>query len=1184
MTRQYKTDINVTGASVSGSTVATQPWVSSTYSPLVSPTFTGTPLAPTASSGTATTQLATTQFVQSAVATQAALTASTGYTAYLYNTTSTALPQNTIVPATYNGTTVANGITYNGSSVTFVYPGYYNVDYNIQINGGVNGSIVNAWYRKNGVDIPNTNYEITLSNQNPASLIQGVYSGSFDSGDILEVMVLATGTSGMYMWAQGAVVGPPDQPSTPAVVLNISQVTYIQQGSSISGGSATNVTLVGNTINSGSITGGIIALGSGVYTSSATPFYANNSGSVSIGNKLAWTGSALFIGDQVNGTTGFQAPLNPSSSTVAIYAGASAISSASIAPFRVNYGGTLFSASTIINSSSSTSTPLTVQAASSQTADLTQWKDSNGNVRTKVDALGNISASGATPLISVINSNSNQRLALTSPGGGPVIEYGDATTPQLFGYSGARGNALTFQGTARPVRFQNTSTTGVVAQFTAANNQSADFTQWAYGVDSGSLVLAGVTSSGMFYTGASAIPNTQLTVIPAASNVAGMVIKQNPAGQLANIFAIQDFNGNTIASFNSVGQLGTAGRFSVGNGGIVSSTDTALIANTASGSVGLRITSPNGMTKDNFRVETFGGTSVFGVASAGYTYAGNGTYLTPNGRSQLVLSNSNSNGTVIEIQNSNNNPSAYSAIFLGIPTSGTFAQIRQSPTADLNWPNYLTFYTFGSAVTALAGNQWNFLGAGATQTSLIARPFSLSSGSALILPVISASSNGTGTASIIVTNTSLIQATGAPITTTGIISTSNPSGAAASAFNQNRAIATFLSSSVITIPITLTDTYTSGGTVILNQSGDLQQWQGWNSNGVGLTTLAGVNWNGQFYTGTTSAPTNVQMYIQQPNTSTTGLLIKGAVGTSTLFDIQNSAGTSQFSVGSTGIVQTAFLKVNNNITNPNSTAPTISFGGNNGTAITLNTTASANIGFIIQGVTSQTGDLIQYQNSSGSILARVSANGAARYASVSTATIDLATLAASTLDTVEAATGEYVMFGTGTTNTAQTNNEGRMQFVPAIWSSSLAITAIAVYTTASGGPSSSVRLGAYTNDRGMPANLIADFGTIATSASGVNEKVLASASTILTTGNKFYWAFCLQGNDATKPTVRTAQNTPALWQTLMPNGGGFDAVYGGQYTSASFASATFPSTIARTAITVSGGQSNVVPVVRARIA
>lgn len=43
--------------------------------PLASPTFTGTPAAPTASGGTNTTQIATTQFVQSAIAAVVHITA-----------------------------------------------------------------------------------------------------------------------------------------------------------------------------------------------------------------------------------------------------------------------------------------------------------------------------------------------------------------------------------------------------------------------------------------------------------------------------------------------------------------------------------------------------------------------------------------------------------------------------------------------------------------------------------------------------------------------------------------------------------------------------------------------------------------------------------------------------------------------------------------------------------------------------------------------------------------------------------------------------------------------------------------------------------------------------------------------------------------------------------------------------
>ena len=71
-----KTDITVTGSSDNGITIGT---ISidgtdysfkidlSSYAPLASPTFTGTPEAPTAAQGTATKQIATTAFVASAI-------------------------------------------------------------------------------------------------------------------------------------------------------------------------------------------------------------------------------------------------------------------------------------------------------------------------------------------------------------------------------------------------------------------------------------------------------------------------------------------------------------------------------------------------------------------------------------------------------------------------------------------------------------------------------------------------------------------------------------------------------------------------------------------------------------------------------------------------------------------------------------------------------------------------------------------------------------------------------------------------------------------------------------------------------------------------------------------------------------------------------------------------------------
>jgi hypothetical protein len=295
-------------------------------------------------------------------------------------------------------------------------------------------------------------------------------------------------------------------------------VTYIQQGSSITGGSATNVTFIGGTanFNSASISG------SGI----ATLPFVTSQGYVTSSGSISTASNALALNN---------------------------LPSSSFAQLNTNNS---FSGSNVFTSVAST-VPITVKGAVSQPANLQEWQDSSGNVKAKVDALGNITASASTPIISVANSSNNQRIALTSPGGGPVIEYGTTTTPQQFGYSGAQGNALTFQGTARPVRFQNTSTTGVVAQFTAASTQTGDLTQWAYGVDSGSLVLAGVNASGQFYTGSSAgLANTQVYITHSASTITPLVIK---GGAYANVklIDIQNYLGGSQFSVNTSGLMQT---------------------------------------------------------------------------------------------------------------------------------------------------------------------------------------------------------------------------------------------------------------------------------------------------------------------------------------------------------------------------------------------------------------------------------------------------------------------------------------------------------------------------------------------------------------------------------------------------------------------------------------------------
>jgi hypothetical protein len=98
-----------------------------------SPTFTGTPAAPTASSGTNTTQLATTAFVQSGI------TAERTQTATLTNKT---LTSPTITNATGTGATLTSS-TINGNLVGSNSVGARTVSTSTP-TGGANGDI---WYK-----------------------------------------------------------------------------------------------------------------------------------------------------------------------------------------------------------------------------------------------------------------------------------------------------------------------------------------------------------------------------------------------------------------------------------------------------------------------------------------------------------------------------------------------------------------------------------------------------------------------------------------------------------------------------------------------------------------------------------------------------------------------------------------------------------------------------------------------------------------------------------------------------------------------------------------------------------------------------------------------------------------------------------------------------------------------------
>ena len=90
-------------------------------------------------------------------------------------------------------------------------------------------------------------------------------------------------------------------------------------------------------------------------------------------------------------------------------------------------------------------------------------------------------------------------------------------------------------------------------------------------------------------------------------------------------------------------------------------------------------------------------------------------------------------------------------------------------------------------------------------------------GNSITRGISAATATGTGVITY-TTSTAHTLVSGQTVTITGVVSTGNPSGTAGTGFNQTSQICTVLSSTQFTIPVTLTDTRTSGGSLSMSAS------------------------------------------------------------------------------------------------------------------------------------------------------------------------------------------------------------------------------------------------------------------------------------------------------------------------------------------------------------------------------
>jgi hypothetical protein len=127
---------------------------------------------------------------------------------------------------TYNTTIHSNGVTVaNGSRLTMANAGVYNIQFSIQwLKSDAGSDIVYLWFRKNGVDVANSNSSWTLTGSNGRLTASLNYINTFNANDYVE-LVWWSADANLSADADPAVAAVPGvspaQPAIPSVIVTV---------------------------------------------------------------------------------------------------------------------------------------------------------------------------------------------------------------------------------------------------------------------------------------------------------------------------------------------------------------------------------------------------------------------------------------------------------------------------------------------------------------------------------------------------------------------------------------------------------------------------------------------------------------------------------------------------------------------------------------------------------------------------------------------------------------------------------------------------------------------------------------------------------------------------------------------------------------------------------------------------
>jgi hypothetical protein len=152
-----------------------------------------------------------------------------------YDTTDqTAASTTTAYAITLNSTTLASGVSVQSSSrITFEYEGVYNIQFSVQLANDDNATQdIDIWFRKNGVDIANSNSRFGLAPRksagDPYHVIGSLnFVDSFLADDYVQ-LVWRTSHVDAYIEYYAAGTSP-TRPAIPSVILTATFVSSVPE-------------------------------------------------------------------------------------------------------------------------------------------------------------------------------------------------------------------------------------------------------------------------------------------------------------------------------------------------------------------------------------------------------------------------------------------------------------------------------------------------------------------------------------------------------------------------------------------------------------------------------------------------------------------------------------------------------------------------------------------------------------------------------------------------------------------------------------------------------------------------------------------------------------------------------------------------------------------------------------------